>query len=98
MTFAPGDLVVYSKEKVGLRPARRAHHVSAAPLGDSYHYFVDKVWIVVDRDGNQLVLRTPRGKLHRLGTDDPHLRRTSWSERAWLRLRSPHRWRILRGA
>lgn len=72
----PGDWVVYRKSKQGPAPGPRAQHVTAAPKGDDYAYVVDKYWIVEDVASDQTVLlRTRRGKIHRVSLEDPALRK-----------------------
>lgn len=80
--FQPGDYVVYRKTKFSQRPGPRAVNVRPASKGDSYSYVVDKFWVVhhVAEDGT-LTLKTPRGKSHTVGADDPLLRRANIYER-----------------
>jgi hypothetical protein len=90
--FRPGDPVVYTKSKVTLRPGPRARVIRPAEHGDTYHYVVDKFWIVdaVRQDGF-LVLLTRRGKRHVVPRNDPHLRSPNWWERLLYRTKFPHR-------
>src|SRR5262245_258267 len=83
--YEPGDVVVYRKQKRSLHPGPHARDIYPAPHGDEYSYWVDKFWrvIAVEPD-NTLVVRTRRGKEHRLPADDPALRRAHWWE--WLLL------------
>jgi hypothetical protein len=79
--FAVGDRVIYTRDKYGPRPGRRAKNVFATPHGETYAYQVDKFWRVtqVEADGS-LQLQTRRGKRHRVAPDDPRLRRARWWE------------------
>jgi len=85
--FKEGDLVVYRKEKCTGHPGRRASDVRPAPRGETYTYHVDKFWIVEDRHGDTLQLRTPRGKRYEVSATDPSLRKPTWIERLWLMTR-----------
>jgi hypothetical protein len=91
----PGDLVVYSKTKVGRHPGPRAREVWPARGGDDYTYVVDKLYAVVgERSDGRLVLRTRRGKLRVLSPDAEGLRRAGWADR----IRFRDRWSALRGS
>ncbi|SRR6056297_370798 len=81
-TLQAGDWVVYRKTKQSRVPGPRAQQVMASPKGDSYGYIVDKFWVVegVCEDGSVLV-KTRRGKHHRLSSDDPCLRKANFFER-----------------
>jgi hypothetical protein len=80
--FQVGDKVVYTREKYTSRPGPRAKNVFPAPNGESYHYEVEKYWCVAEvRSSGQLLLETRRGKQHLIDSDDPRLRKASWSER-----------------
>lgn len=97
--FRAQDLVVYQKEKHGTHPGPRAHDLRPAPAGETYGYFVDKFWIVMEvRPTGQLVVRTPGGKVHEVDPADPNLRRPTWRELLWLRLWRRDRLRALRQA
>lgn len=82
-TYQLGDWVVYRKQKRGNHPGPRAKIIGAAEKGDSYAYLVDKHWVVVRVDGEQLTVRTRRGKLHLISRTDPRLHKASWWER-WM--------------
>ncbi len=82
--FRIGDRVVYRKSKQSLQPGPRAEHVKPFEKGDGYSYTVDKFWIVAGiLDDGTLVLKTRRGKQHRVSPGDPALRKANW----WQRLR-----------
>ena len=89
--FRKGQVVVFRKEKHSTHPGPRAHNVRPAHRGDMYDYLVDKYWIIVEIEGDVLVLKTPKGKVHRIPANDPHLHRLRLHERLWLRFRSPER-------
>ena len=97
--YAAGQVVVYVKDKHGLNPGQRAQDVRPAPGGDLYTYRVEKYWIVeaeLESDqGQELRLRTPRGKIHVVRSSDPHLRRLTLREWLWLRLADRERWKSL---
>lgn len=86
--FKKGQVVVFRKEKHSTHPGPRAQNVRPARLGDMYDYLVDKFWIVVDIEGDDLVVKTPKGKVHRVSTQHPRLRKLRLHERIWLRLKS----------
>lgn len=81
-TLRPGDWVIYRKQKVSTSPGPRAEATVPAPKGDTYHYVVEKYWLVngIHADGN-LQLVTRRGKTHVVAPNDPRLRRARWWER-----------------
>jgi hypothetical protein len=90
--FAPGDVVVYRKQKSSLHPGRHARDIEPAPHGDSYSYAVDKFWrVVAVRPDDTLVVRTRTGKQHAIPAGDPNLRRARWWELLLLRHRFPPR-------
>ncbi len=76
-----GDWAVYAKSKMSVEPGPRARGVSPAGKGDAYSYVVDKYWIVADTEGEHVVLRTRRGKTHKVAVTDPALRAPKWWER-----------------
>ena len=86
--YQTGDRVVYTRDKYTVCPGPRAKNVYAAQNGDSYHYQVEKYWIVseVSSEG-KLILKTRRGKSHEVSSDDPRLRRATFLERVF-------RWRL----
>jgi hypothetical protein len=88
--FVVGDRVVYSRQKHSSSPGPRAQEVTPAAHGESYSYLVDKYWrvIAVEPDGILLV-RTRRGKQHRVRLDDPRLRRPTIWERLFRADRFP---------
>lgn len=80
--FQPGDVVIYSKEKLSTAPGRRAKDVRPSPAGEYYAYVVDKFWVVVRiQDDGMLLLRTRRGKEHVVQGNDPRLRLARWWHR-----------------
>jgi hypothetical protein len=96
-SFQPDDLVVFEVEKYGPHPGPRARDVRPEPLGEHYHYLVDKYWKVLRAtpDG-ELLLRTPGGKLRHARTDDPRLRHAGVRDWVWLLLFERERLRALR--
>ena len=82
--FMKGDWVIYCKTKYTRHPGQRAKDIAAAANGDGYYYLVDKFWVVsnVLADG-KLLLRTRRGKQHRIDANDSKLRMAT----LWDRLR-----------
>lgn len=88
--FLVGDRVVYSRQKHSSSPGPRAQEVTPAPHGDSYSYLVDKYWrVVAVEPGGVLLVRTRRGKEHRVRVDDPRLRRPTIWERLFRADRFP---------
>lgn len=87
--FRVGEVVVYVKQKTGTSPGPRAKQVHGAKKGEDYTYLVDKFWRVVSSQGNQLVLRTRRGKSHEVSADDNRLRRPSLWENLFMRSKFP---------
>ena len=83
-TFAPGDWIIYRKQKRSTSPGPRARETHASVKGDFYTYIVEKYWIVHEvTDSGELILKTRLGKQHKIAPDDPRLRRVRWWER-WL--------------
>lgn len=88
--FRQGDLVVVTLTKWSNEPGPRAHDIYPAPRGDQYNYEVDKYWIVQEVVSPlEVVLRTRRGKTHRVRTNDPRMRRASLWEWLFQRGRFP---------
>ena len=90
--WTEGDWAVYRKSKRSTHPGRRACEVKANQKGETYAYVVEKFWIV-DRvlgDGT-LVMKTTRGKEHRIRPDDRNLVRPN----LWTRLRWADRFRSI---
>lgn len=79
--FNTGDWVIYRKQKTSNSPGPRAKEVRASSGGESYHYMVDKFWIVEEVLDDGLKLRTRRGKRNKIPWNDPRLRAPSWWER-----------------
>ena len=90
--FDHGDYVIYRRLRHANRPSRRAKDIRPAVLGEYYSFEVEKYWIVDDvlPDG-RLLLRTRRGKIHEVSSDDPQLRLASAWERWFLTSRFPAR-------
>jgi hypothetical protein len=86
--WSAGDWAVYRKSKRSTSPGPRAENVIASPKGDSYTYVVDKFW-VVERvlPDDHLLMRTARGKTHRIDVSDPSLRKASLLQRLFWRHR-----------
>ena len=77
-----GDHVVYRMPKRSSQPSPNAEIVYASPHGESYAYYVPKLWTVVKTfdDGTVEVL-TPGGKRHRIDKGDPLLHKAGmWEE------------------
>jgi hypothetical protein len=88
--FQPGDVVVYWKQKSSLHPGPHAKDIQPALHGDSYSYVVEKFWrVVAVQSDHTLVVRTRRGKLHSLFSNDANLRKAHWWERLLFRHRFP---------
>ncbi|HEY8506538.1 MAG TPA: hypothetical protein VIL46_18290 [Gemmataceae bacterium] len=88
--YKPGDPVIYRKTKHGTHPGRRARQITPAPHGDTYSYVVEKLWVVDAVEGDTLVLRTRRGKTHRVRAGDANVRPAHWWERWLYRGRFPN--------
>ncbi|MEZ6088547.1 MAG: hypothetical protein R3C05_11080 [Pirellulaceae bacterium] len=83
-----GDWMIYRKQKSSTSPGARATDVHPTTGGDTYHYLVDKFWVVEEViDGEQVRLRTRRGKQNTIAISDPRLRRPNWWERLLYRNR-----------
>lgn len=85
--FQAGDWVVYTKQKASQEPGKRAQEITPAAHGDLYTYVVDKHWVVTEVRGNEVHLKTRRGKLHVVASDDPMLRKANFLERLLWRSR-----------
>jgi hypothetical protein len=82
--LSQGDWVVYRKQKHSTSPGPRARGAIAAPRGETYSYFVDRLWVAKGRlNDNQVLLVTRTGKEHVVALADPNLRPASWWER-WM--------------
>ncbi len=80
--YQPGDWVLFRVTKFSSHPGPRAENIAPAPHGESYHYTVDKFWIVEGRSGDgKLILRTRRGKQHVVDASDLRLRKANIWER-----------------
>jgi len=94
-TYSPGDWVIYRKSKRSTTPGPRAQGVHASLKGEKYSYVVDKFWVVQSLlADNQLVLRTRRGKLHTVPSNDANLRHANFLDRLLHR----HRFREAEGS
>lgn len=88
--YRPGDRVIYRLTKRSEAPGPRARDLRPAEGGDEYAYHVDKFWTVVEtHDDGTVVIRTRRGKVRRLHSSDPRLRRAWWWERWFYADRFP---------
>lgn len=87
--FRVGDPVVFCAHKRSSHPGPRARNVWPESYGEGYQYEVDKFWLVHEAQGNRLILRTRRGKLHVVDAEDVRLRRARWWERVLYRGRFP---------
>ena len=88
--FKSGTPVIYRKSKHSNRPGPRARSIHPARMGNSYAYFVDKMWVVERIEGDsKVVLRTRRGKIHVIDASHPNLRAANWWERLIYRDRFP---------
>ena len=85
-----GQRVVFAKDKYSESPGERAQQISGTPKGDGYSYIVEKYWVVDELlESGMLLLRTRRGKLHRIHAEDPGLRLPTLWERLFLGSRFP---------
>ena len=89
--FKINDWVIFTREKHGLSPGRRAKNISPAPHGELYSYEVDKYWIVREVADAELVLETRTGKRHRIAANDPRLRSPNLFEKWWYSGRFPNK-------
>jgi len=88
--FVKGDHVVYHKGKVSTHPGRRAEDIHPSQSGEDYSYAVDKFWTVADvEEDGTLVVRTRRGKIHRINPDDPRVKKASWLQNTLYGKRFP---------
>jgi len=88
--FHPGDVVVYRKHKSSVHPGPRAKDIFPAPAGDFYSYAVDKFWrVVAVLPNDMLIVRSRRGKEHRIAAQDPALRKPHWWEKLLYHRRFP---------
>jgi len=88
-SYKPGDWVIYSKPKRSTRPGPRAKEVMPSQRGEDYSYFVDKFWLVVESQGDEVVVQTRRGKQHVLAVGNRNLRHARWWDRIVHRHRFP---------
>ena len=81
-SFQAGEFVVIRVWKRTKRPGARAQSVRPCSKGDTYVYFIEKVWRILEvmADG-QLLLQTRRGKTHLIAAGDPNLRRLTIADR-----------------
>ena len=89
IAFKAGEPVIYRRTKIGPHPGPRAEDIRPSRAGEDYSYCVDKYWMVVTSLGEQLLVRTRRGKEHWVDADDPNLRRPHWWEKLIHRDRFP---------
>ena len=80
--FKIGSPVIYRKTKFSSDPGPRARSVSPSKHGDSYGYWVDKLWMVVDVSSpERVIVQTRQGKRIELNANDPNLRPASLLDR-----------------
>ena len=79
--FRPGDWVIYKMQKASSSPGPRAKATTASLKGENYTYIVDKFWVVETIERDEVVLRTRKGKQHRIKKNDPRMRRPSWLQK-----------------
>ena len=85
-----GSQVIYRKPKHSCKPGPRAAAITPSKHGDSYSYFVDKYWVVVEcNPPDEIVVLTRSGKRLTLNADDPNLRRAGFLNRVFRRNRFP---------
>lgn len=77
----PGDWVIYKMQKASSSPGPRAKATTASSKGENYTYIVDKFWIVEAVEGDEFLLRTRKGKQHRINKSDSRLRKPSWFQK-----------------
>jgi len=88
--YKRGDAVIYRQSKLSPHPGPRAEGVRPMPTGEDYSYCVNKFWIIAEDPGDKVVVKTRRGKVHRIDVDDPNLRHAHWWEKLIYRDRFPH--------
>lgn len=89
-SIQPGDQVVCRITKRSKKPGPRAINVRPDPNGDGYTYQVDKLWLVERTGkGDEMIVRTRRGKRHVIKADNPLLRKPNLIERIIYRSRFP---------
>ncbi|MAE66411.1 MAG: hypothetical protein CMJ18_19245 [Phycisphaeraceae bacterium] len=88
-TFSRGDQVIFRVTKHSAKPGPRARDVMPDRTGDNYTYNVDKFWVVSRVCGDEVEMRTRRGKVHVFGVDDHNLRHAMWWEKILMRRRFP---------
>ncbi|GIW96433.1 MAG: hypothetical protein KatS3mg110_4474 [Pirellulaceae bacterium] len=88
-SYHPGDWVVYRKVKRSTRPGPRARRITPARYGEEYLYEVKKFYVVEQVEPACVVVRTRKGRQHRISKTDPRLRHAHWWEKLWLRHRFP---------
>lgn len=79
--FRPGDWVIYKMQKASSSPGPRAQATTASSKGENYTYIVDKFWVVEAVEGDEVLLRTRKGKQHRINKGDSRMRRPSWLQK-----------------
>ncbi|MEZ6067655.1 MAG: hypothetical protein R3B90_18535 [Planctomycetaceae bacterium] len=86
--YQVGDWVIVRMTKHSEHPGPRASSITPSRYGEAYTYIVDKFWVVTDvGPGNQLTLRTRRGKVHHLAADDPRIKKANLLQRILYRQR-----------
>lgn len=79
--FTPGCMVVQTVQKHSKNPGPRAKQIRPEKHGDYIDYVVDKFRRIVSVNAEQVILLTKDGKLLRLKTSDPLLRKPHLFER-----------------
>lgn len=86
----PGDLVVYFTSKQSNKPSNRAVQVHPSRYGEGYGYQIKKYWIVQEVDSSgSVTVRTRRGKVRSVDSNDHCLRRANLFEKLFQRNRFP---------
>ena len=89
--YRAGDRVVFTRDKYTPCPGPRAKNIFATPNGETYHYQVDKFWVVIEvRPSGDLLVETRRGKTHLVRSDNPQLRKATLYERLFKNRLFPH--------
>ena len=88
--FKSGDRVVYRMVKESSCPGPRATNIEPTRFGETYHYQVEKYWVVSEvRDSGEVEIRTRKGKTRLIEPGDQRLRHANVFEHLFLRKRFP---------
>lgn len=83
--YSVNDWIRYKKQETSEHPVPGAHDIKPARKGDSYSYFTDELWQIIDIDPDgSLKARGPDGSIHDLDSNDPHARKVSWIRRCLI--------------